>query len=184
MPVAAQKFGLFANFWILIPAILGMVACQTEDCTSISNNFLRVGFFKTDTMESGRVVITPIDTVFYSIMAEGNDSVFYDAQDVASIFDLPVNPAADMTSFRLEVLDSIRYDSLSKEYFYYKNPSVLTMSVQYQRSARIIVEDCGTEISYSKLTLVDSAFQKTAVVGSKLSRLNELTKNLNIEVYF
>ena len=66
---------------------------------STFNNELRVGFFKADTLESGEVEITAIDTAFYAVVADGNDSIFYDVDSVKSVFRLPVNPAADMTSF-------------------------------------------------------------------------------------
>ena len=184
MPRLKRRSHTFIFFWLIVLSINWFVACQSEECVSIYNNYLLVGFIKADTLENGKIELSPLDTVFYSVTAEGNDSVFYDQSDVTSFLQLPVNPAGEFTSFKFEMIDSIGYDSLSMQNIYYRNPTPHTISVSYHRGERIIVDDCGIEISYTKLTLVDSTFQNTILMSDKLSRLNELTNQFNIEVLF
>jgi len=156
------------------------ISCANEDCVSIFNNDLLVGFIDADTLESGDIVFSDADTIFYSIKAEGNDSIYYDPESQrSSLFALPVNPAGEETIFELTMLDSISYDSLNNP-TYHINPNPHIISVSYTRGQRIITEDCGVEIGYSALKIEDISFNTTILVDDKLSRLNEV----NIEVFF
>ena len=160
-------------------------SCANEDCVSIYNNYLLVGFVDADTLDSGEIEFHEIDTVFYSITAVGNDTIFYDSTDVASTFVLPVNPAADLTTFIFEVIDSVTYDTISfdpveVETKYFINPNPHSIIVSYDRRQKIIAEDCGTEISYLNLDIEETSFSTTSIVDNKLSRFNEV----NIEVFF
>lgn len=184
MPIVKRRSNTFIFFWLIVLSLNWFVACQSEECVSIYNNYLFVGFVKSDTLENGKIELNPLDTVFYSVTAEGNDSVFYDQSIVTSFLKLPVNPSAEFTSFKFEMIDSIGYDSLLMRNIYYINPTPHTISVSYHRGERIIVDDCGIEISYSKLTLVDSTFQNTLLLNDKLSRLNDINDKFNIEVLF
>jgi hypothetical protein len=161
---------------ILIGAVF---ACKTEDCLSTHNNYLLVGFIKSDTLENGNIAYSPLDTMFYSVAAVGNDSVFYDPGDKASTFKLPVNPAADFTSFRFEMIDSIAYDSLTMQKIYYADPNPQILSVSYHRSERVITEDCGIEITFTQIKIEESTFQDT-LINNSLSRFNLV----NVEVFF
>ena len=63
-------------FWSL--ALLSgslFFSCANEDCVSIFNNHLLVGFYESEISENGEY--PEIDTVFYSVKADGNDLVFY-----------------------------------------------------------------------------------------------------------
>jgi len=160
-------------------------SCANEDCVSVFNNDLLVGFIKADTLASGQIEFHEADTLFYSITAIGNDTIFYDSTNIASTFVLPVNPADDLTTFRFEVIDSIRYDTLTFdpieiETIYYVNPIPHTITVSYDRKHRIISEDCGTEIAYINLNIEEISFSTTNLAEDKLSRFNEV----NIEVFF
>ena len=160
-------------------------ACKNEDCVSVFNNDLLVSFITTDTLEDGKVEIHPKDTVFYSIVAEGNDTVFYDKNDTRSIFALPVNPAGEATKFIFQVIDSIRYDTLSLDpleidTLYFLNPDPHILSVSYVRRERIITEDCGVEIGYFDIEITGTTFPDATVVADRLDRFNEA----NIEILF
>ncbi len=161
-------------------------SCKNEDCVSVFNNDLLVGFIMADTLKDGKVEFNPIDTVFYTIMAEDNkDSVFYDRNDRRSTFALPVNPAGSSTKFIFQVIDSIRYDTLSLDpldidTLYFINPVPHILSVNYVRKERIITEDCGVEIGYFDVEIENSTFPMTTLVDDRLERFNEV----NIEILF
>lgn len=170
-------------FWAIV--MLGgnlFFSCQDEDCISIYNNYLMVSFKNANTQD-------PVDTIFYSVTAEGNDSVFYDSTDVVSELTLPVNPAEGFTTFNLQMIDSIRYDTLSLDpitidTIFYVNPTPHIITVSYNRSKRIISEDCGVEIGYTNLYLEEISFPSFNLENDKLSRLNEIIDEVNIEVFF
>ena len=168
-------------FW-LFGILIGQLffSCANEDCVSIFNNHLLVGFINADTLESGDIVFNDADTIFYSIKAEWNDSIFYDPDSPSSsLITLPVDPAGELTTFELTMLDSISYDSLNNP-TYHINPVPHIISVSYNRGQRIITEDCGVEIGYSGLKIEEITFNTTLLVDNKLSRLNEV----NIEIFF
>ncbi len=185
MQVEKRRFRKFILWSILIVCGNIFFSCQNENCVSVFNNYLLVGFIEIDTLESGKVEFHPKDTLFYSVKAVGSDSVFYDQNTTLSTFKFPVNPAADITTFKLEMIDSIRYDTLSFDpitidTIYYINPNPHTISVSYERKLRIISEDCGTEIAYINLNIEEITFDTTNLEEDKLSRFNEA----NIEVFF
>ncbi len=176
------------RFTLLPIALAGyflLGSCKTEDCVSVFNNDLLVGFVEADTLEDGKVEFNPKDTVFYTIRAEGNDSVFYNKKDRRATFALPVNPAGDRTKFIFQAIDSIRYDTLSLDpieidTLYFINPSPHILSVRYVRKERIITEDCGVEIGYFNIEIENSTFPMTTLVNDRLERFNEV----NIEILF
>jgi hypothetical protein len=165
-------------FWAIV--ILGgnlFSSCQDEDCVSIFNNYLLVGFED----ENG----DPVDTMFYSVTAIGNDAVFYDKDTTLSILTLPVDPASNFTTFELEMIDSIRYDSLSNQLKYYVNPTPHIITVSYRRTERIITEDCGVGIAYTNLFLEEITFPSFDLKNDNLSRLHyQFNNEVNIEVFF
>ena len=181
-----HKLIRFIFFMLVAGAgVLLMPACQNENCISIFNNDLLVDFLYADTLEDGSVKFSDIDTVFYTVKALGNDTVYYDSTDVTSHFVLPVNPAADQTTFQFEVIDSIRYDTLSLDPVvidttYYLNKTPHLLNVSYHRGHRIITEDCGVEITYTQVQVDESTFPAYLLIDDKLSRLNEV----NIEILY
>ena len=185
MPAEKRRSYKFI-FWVVF--ILGgnlFFSCQNENCVSVFNNYLLVGFINADTLQTGEIEFHKNDTIFYSVTAVGNDSVFYDKDDVLSTFTLPVNPAVGLTTFSFEMIDSIRYDTLSLDpididTIYYINPTPHTITVSYNRSQRIISEECGVEIAYTKLKVEEISFPTSNLTEDKLSRFNEV----NIEIFF
>jgi len=160
-------------------------SCQNEDCVSSFNNHLLVGFINLDTLEDGSIDENPLDTMFYEVIARGNDSIFYSPDTLMSIITLPVDPSQDFSTFELYMVDSIAYDTVSVDplklqKIYYKNPNPHKISVSYRRRTKVISEDCGIEIQYLNLNVDEITFSDTELVEDKLSRFNEV----NIEVYF
>lgn len=176
--------GWLANC-ILAFGVLLLFSCQTEDCVSVFNNYLLVGFIEADTTELGDITFNEKDTVFHSVKAVGNDIIYYDRNTIASTLVLPVNPAENVTSFELVMYDSITIDTVSFDpviidtmYFINPRPNIITVS--YEQRQRVITEDCGVEIGYINLNVDEITFPETYLVNDRLSRFNEV----NIEVFF
>ena len=177
--MAEENRGSYRSIFWLMVLFVGSIffSCANEDCVSISTNYYLVGFFESERNDAGE--FPKIDTLFYSVKADGNDVVFYDPDTTVSVLSLPVNPAADKISFELIMLDSVSMDSLNNP-IYHVNPNPHYITVNYRRSQRIVSEECGVEITYSKILVEEITFEDTVVVSDRLSRLNET----NIEVFF
>ena len=185
MPAKKRSLYKFIFWTIVIVSGNLFFSCQNENCVSVFNNYLLVGFINADTLETGEIEFHENDTIFYSVTAIGNDSVFYDKNDIVSTLTLPVNPALGLTTFKLEMIDSIRYDTLSFDPIvidttYYINPTPHTITVSYDRRQRIISEECGVEIAYTNLKVEEISFPTSNLTEDKFSRFNEV----NIEVFF
>ena len=84
------------------------------------------------------------------------DSLFYDQNDIANSFDLPVNPGIDSTVFLFGNHDE----------------SIDTLILRYRRTTRLISETCGFEQKFTSLD-ASSTFPDIEVITNKLDRLNE-----------
>jgi len=177
-----QLLGFFTLCFLLL---ILFSSCKNEDCVSSANNYLLVNFLNVDTLETGALEIKAKDTLFYSVVAVGNDSVFYRKAKKVSSLALPVNPAADQTSFQFTMIDSIRYDTLSfnpivLDTIYFLRDKPHEINVSYNRKFRVIAESCGMEISYHNVSADTITFPSSALITDYLSRFN----TVNIEVYF
>ena len=186
MPAIKGRLYKLFFFTIIVLGVNLFYSCQNENCFSVFNNYLLVGFEKADTLENGKIEFSPLDTLFYSVTAVGNDIVFYDKSDVLSTLILPVNPAEDLTTFKLEMIDSIEFvyetgSEIPIDTIYYVNPIPHTITVSYERRQRIISEECGIEIAYIKLNVDEITFPATELVEDKLDRTNE---EVNVKVFF
>jgi hypothetical protein len=171
---------LFANLFF---------SCQNEDCVSTFNNYLLVGFFERDTLEDGTINVIEKDTTFFAVMAIGNDSIFYDADTLASTFTLPVDPANDETLFQFYTIDSIAYDTLNLSPLevlitYYPSEVPDVLGVRYDRATRVITEDCGVEIAFVNLKIGEVSFKDFNLAEDRLSRFNMENEEVNIEIFF
>lgn len=171
---------LFANLFF---------SCQNEDCVSTFNNYLLVGFFERDTLEDGTINVIEKDTTFFAVMAIGNDSIFYDADTLASTFTLPVDPANEETLFQFYTIDSIAYDTLNLSPLevvitYYPNDVPDILGVRYDRATRVITEDCGVEIAFVNLEIEEVSFKDYNLSNGRLSRFNLENEEVNIEIFF
>ena len=176
---------LLGFFTLSIILLILLSSCKNEDCVSGANNDLLVTFLNVDTLENGNVSMKKMDTLFYSVTANSNETEFYTKAHKVDTLKLPVNPAADQTTFQLVMIDSIRFDTLSNnpvvlDTVYYLHPKPHIISVSYDRKYRVVSESCGVEISYHNITADTITFPSAALVKSNLSRFN----SSNIEVYF
>ncbi|MFN3840998.1 MAG: hypothetical protein ACK4RF_09865 [Cyclobacteriaceae bacterium] len=142
--------------------ILLVASCLEEpECVRNADNALVIQF--------KRLIDGKNDTlVFYRVEASGTDSIFYgqnpDVPDTlkGTPMILSVNPYETTTAFTfyLPVLDH-------------------SLSVGYNRTARFISEDCGSEVILSGLTLLSADFDSVRVVNPVLSK----ARSVNIEIY-
>jgi len=183
-----RSYRLF--FWSAILVSINLIfSCQNEDCVSTFNNEMLIGFFEADTLENGDVVIQEKDTVFYSVVADGNDSVFYDIDTLVSVMKLPVDPAGDRTAFEFYMIDSIGIDTLSfdpleLEVTIYPVQQPYCLEVSYRRFTQVISEECGVEIGFVNLEVDDTTFPAYEIDSDRLSRFNLENERVNIEVFF
>jgi hypothetical protein len=183
-----RSYRLF--FWSAILVSIHLIfSCQNEDCVSTFNNEMLIGFYDADTLENGDVVIQEKDTIFYSVVADGNDSIFYDVDTIVSVVTLPVDPGADMTAFEFYMIDSVSIDTLSMDplefevtIFPRKEPYFLQVS--YRKITQVISEECGVEIGFVNLEVDDSTFPAYEIDSDRLSRFNLENERVNIEVFF
>jgi len=150
---------------------------------------MRVAFFEADTLESGEIDIGGIDTTFFAVIADGNDSVFYDPGTTDSVYTLPLDPANELTAFEFYMIDSvitdtISHDPLEIEISYIPNPEPYILNVSYRSFTRVITEDCGVEIGYGGLSVDETTFPSYEIDSDRLSRFNEPNKRVNIEIFF
>jgi len=176
LKAGSQSYFLFAVF--LTVAVMLNIACETEDCVSLSTNDLWVTFYESDGSDLKNVT-------FFFVKALENDSIFYDKEDTRNSYALPLNPVADRTTFVFQVLDSITYDTLQLEpieidTIYHVRDALDTFDVHYRRAQRIITVDCGAEISYNIDTISTSTFTGFEIENRQLSRFNAV----NVKVFF
>ncbi len=147
---------------LLFVCSLLMVSCLDDpDCirnadTALVIQFKRLLDGKNDTL------------VFYRVEASGTDSIFYgqDPDVLDTLWGNPlilsVNPYATSTAFTiyLPVLER-------------------SLSVEYDRSARFIGDDCGSEVSINNLRISTTDFDSVRVINPILSA----ARTVNIEIY-
>jgi hypothetical protein len=153
-------------------------ACETEDCVSVANNDLLITFYESDSS-------TLKDVFFDYVTAEGSDSIFFSRSNPTSSYAFPVNPAADETVFYIQIIDSVRIDTIALDPIeidtvYVLRDQIDTLGVEYVRRQRIITQDCGVEISYANIAVRNNSFSGDEVVNASLSRFN----NVNIKVFY
>jgi hypothetical protein len=102
-------------------------------------------------------VVVPFD----SIKAEQTDSLFY-LQAEENNYNLHLNPAAEEATFL----------------FYSDNAPADKLTVVYDRSVRLISEECGPSVAYGALRVVAHSFDSVAVKNDFLD--NAITENIEI----
>ncbi len=143
-------------------SLLVLAACLDDpDCvrnadTALVIQFKRLLDGKNDTL------------IFYRVEAAGTDSIFYGQQPdeldtlLGSVMLLAINPNAVTTEFT-----------------FFFPVAERTLVVEYNRSARFISEDCGSEVSLSGLKVASTSFDSVRVVNPVLSK----NRTVNIEIY-
>lgn len=190
MPLGVSRSNRLFFWLILIVASNLFFSCKDEDCVSIFNNHLLVALVEPDTLETGEIRFNKKDTLFYAVRAIGNDSTFYGPDTIVSTLTLPVDPAGEMTTFELYMVDSISSDTVSlnpliirKTYHPNVNPHII--SVSYNRFTRVITEECGVEIGFVRLKIDEITFPIYRLKEERLSRLEVRNEDIvNIEIFF
>jgi hypothetical protein len=179
MKIVRQILFILFTGVFLFGVFPGMLSCETENCVSVAENDLLVSFYEQDST-------TLKNVMFEYVKAAGSDTIFYDHNTGRSDFRFPLNPADDQTLFIMQIIDSVSYDTISREPVvidttYYLRDGIDSLWIDYQRSQRIITEACGVEINYTHLSVEKSTFQSYEFEDEKtfLSRLN----NVNIKIY-
>ncbi len=174
----AEMHTLKAHFipFVLIFSGFLVLSCENEDCVSVHTNNFLVEFWKADSSATRKIA-------FYSIKAENNDSVFYNLDSARSLYSLPVNPAANATTFIFTEIDTIIRDTVSYEPLDVKADTSFSsklIELSYQKGERIISVDCGVEIAYSKVNVEKCDFPNYVLEKTDLSRFN----HDNIKIYY
>ena len=138
-----------------------MFSCLDQpDCIRTSDTALVIDFRKILTGERDTVII-------FQITAAGADSIFYSPGNVPDTL-RGVSAILSINPFDVETLYTFYLPGLER-----------TLRVGYNKEARFIYEDCGSEIFYSSLYIIETEFDSVRIVN------NELTKNrlVNIEIF-
>ena len=94
------------------------------------------------------------DTTFNYITAAGSDVIFYSDTTLYKYL-LPINTEEPETTF----------------FFYGMTGVPDTLQVGYQRTQRLISEDCGFELQFRSLEIIHSSFPETESLGNDLNIL-------------
>ncbi len=179
MTIIKHIFYFLSTGLLLFGLLPGIFSCETENCITLAENDLMISFYEQDST-------TLKDMIFEYVTAEGTDSVFYDYRTKQTDFRFPVNPADDQTLFVMQVVDTVTYDTLSHdplviEATFHLRDRIDSLLIEYQRSQRIITEECGVEINYTHLVVKKCTFPGYEFEDDMtfLSRLNEV----NIKIY-
>ncbi|MCK6617040.1 MAG: DUF6452 family protein [Cyclobacteriaceae bacterium] len=151
-----MRFARLAFFIVVASSCLDEADCIRNADTALVIQFKRLLDGKNDTL------------IFYRVEATGTDSIFYgQSPDVLDTLRgtpmiLSVNPNTPVTSFSF-YLPVLEY----------------SLSVEYDRSARFISEDCGSEVSLNNLRISFTDFDSVRVINPILST----ARTVNIEIY-
>ena len=131
------------------------ISCDTTDCISFSTRVLIVEFLDDST---GNPVQKDV-----GLITSTESSVIFYGDTTLSIFYLPVNTDKEWTTFL----------------FFNPDSTVDTLEVAYDKSERLISKDCGFELKFENIRIIDTTFDQVISLENELSRLNEE----NIKIY-
>jgi hypothetical protein len=143
---------LKAIFKITVAALfcfLGLTSCDTTDCISFSTRVVIVDFLDS-------VNETPVIMDFELITAIDSDVIFYGDTSTSTLY-LPVNTNNYNTAFLL----------------YNSDNTIDTLEVGYDKTERLISEDCGFEFQFKNIKIIYTTFKNAFSLENELSRLNE-----------
>jgi hypothetical protein len=149
---------------VIVWSVLALLfSCLDEpDCTFNSDTALVIEFKKLLTGEKDT-------TVFYRVEAEGSDSIFYSqtpADELDTLINTPmilaINPFSETTSF------TFFFPVLERK-----------LTIGYLRKGKFISEDCGGEIVFNELTILETQFDSVRIVNPVLTK----QRTTNIEIY-
>ena len=135
--------------------VVSIAACnEVVDCSRETKTTARISFFK-------KTDGTTLAIAFDTIMAIGSDNIFFTALDSASVYDLPLDPNVNSTTF-----------------IFIKASVMDTLNLGYENQFVIIDEDCVPEIAFNNLEILNTSFDSLKIVESRL--LIEVENNIKI----
>lgn len=140
--------------WIFF-CFFTLISCDTTDCISFSTRVLVVEF-----LDDSTGVAIQRDVEF---ITSTESSVIFYGDTTLSVYYLPVNTEKDRTTFL----------------FFNPDSSVDTLEIGYDRSERLISKDCGIELQFKNIRIIDTSFDHAVSLENELSRLNEE----NVKIY-
>ena len=142
----------------LLPGLILFLlsACLDEpDCITTATNIVKISLKETDVDSAASVL-------FLKISISGTDTLLYVGQQ-APFLNLPLNPAADETTFR----------------FYY-GTSIDSLTLVYSRRTSLVSPDCGAFVYFEKVAAKSYSFSDVEIINPQLS--TSATNNINIKL--
>jgi hypothetical protein len=134
-----------------------LLACEDNtDCSSLTQSLVKVQFLT----EKSPAPFLGFEAVYPKIRP---DSLITGTPLFNTLYDFPVNPGAEFTTY------------------YFEGPGVLdSLTLGYTVQYAVISELCGVEVLYQDLQVLHHTFDSVAVISPRFNRLTEL----NLEIYF
>ncbi len=143
------------TFYFLI-CLYVLAACETTDCITFNTRFVIVDFLDSATGDSK-------SRQFDLISAQESQVIFYSDTSLSTYY-LPVNTEQEQTIFL----------------FLNPDQTIDTLEVSYDKSVILISKDCGYDLEFKNLGIVQTTFDSAISLENELSRLNEE----NIKIFF
>ena len=148
-----MKYIYKLTFYSLI-CLYVLAACETTDCITFNTRFVILKFLDSATGDSK-------SREFDLIAAQKSQVIFYSDTSLSTYL-LPVNTEEERTLFL----------------FLNPDQSVDTLEVSYDKTVSLISKDCGYDLEFKNLGIIQTTFDSAVSLENELSRLNE--ENINI----
>jgi hypothetical protein len=129
--------------------LLGLVSggcTEFPDCQNPYTPYARAGFFSKSTQQ-------PISVTYNRVSIEDNGEILHE-QDTLSVFQLPLNPTGNQTTFEFD-----------------NGGGVETLVLTHSSKVRILSPDCGPYQYFYNISLLSTTFD-SVVVNSSVADLN------------
>ena len=143
------------TFYFLI-CLYVLAACDTTDCITFNTRFVIVDFLDSATGDSK-------SRQFDLISAQESQVIFYSDTSLNTYY-LPVNTELEQTVFL----------------FLNPDQTIDTLEVSYDKTETLISKDCGYDLEFKNLGIIQTTFDSAVSLENELSRLNEE----NIKIFF
>jgi hypothetical protein len=143
------------TFYFLI-CLYVLAACDTTDCITFNTRFVIVDFLDSATGDSK-------NRQFDLISAQESQVIFYSDTSLNTYY-LPVNTELEQTVFL----------------FLNPDQTIDTLEVSYDKTETLISKDCGYDLEFKNLGIIQTTFDSAVSLENELSRLNEE----NIKIFF
>jgi len=143
------------TFYFLI-CLYVLAACDTTDCITFNTRFVIVDFLDSATGDSK-------SRQFDLISAQESQVIFYSDTSLSTYY-LPVNTELEQSIFL----------------FLNTDQTIDTLEVSYDKTVILISKDCGYDLEFKNLGIIQTTFDSAVSLENELSRLNEE----NIKIFF